>query len=76
MKRLSTADALRFAIHCLTCHECAAAVEEAESFVRAVKVAAQQVRAEAPRKAPAVQSGHSHEGDHGASGGSPGEDAI
>ena len=46
MKRLSTADALRFAIHCLTCHECAAAIEKAESFVRAVKVAAQQVRAE------------------------------
>jgi predicted naringenin-chalcone synthase len=50
MKRLSTADALRFAIHCLTCHECAAAVERAEGFVRAVKVAAQQVRAEAHTK--------------------------
>ena len=47
MKRLSTADALRFAIHCLTCQECTAAVERAEGFVRAVKVAAQQVRAEA-----------------------------
>jgi hypothetical protein len=47
MKRLSTADELRFAIHCLTCGPCAAAAEEAGNFVRAMKVAAQQVRAEA-----------------------------
>ena len=47
MKRLSTADELRFAIHCLTCGPCSAAAEEAGNFVRAMKVAAQQVRAEA-----------------------------
>jgi hypothetical protein len=49
MKRLSTADALRFAIHCLTCRHCAAATEEAENFVRAMKVAAQQFKVERPR---------------------------
>lgn len=40
MKRLSTADALRFAVHCLTCRPCAAAAEEVESFIRELKVAA------------------------------------
>ena len=48
MKRLSTADALRFAIHCLTCRQCAAATEEIESFVRALKSVAQYT-AESPR---------------------------
>jgi predicted naringenin-chalcone synthase len=48
MKRLSTADALRFAIHCLTCRHCAAATEEAESFVRAMKAAAQQFKVDRP----------------------------
>jgi hypothetical protein len=43
MKRLSTTDALRFAIHCLTCRRCAAATEEAERFVRAMRDAAEQV---------------------------------
>jgi hypothetical protein len=49
MKRLSTADALRFAIHCLTCRPCAAATEEAENFVRAMKAAAQQFKSDRPR---------------------------
>jgi hypothetical protein len=49
MKRLSTADALRFAIHCLTCRQCTAATQEAENFVRAMKGAAQQCKAGRPR---------------------------
>ena len=49
MKRLSTADALRFAIHCLTCRPCAAAAEDAENFVRAIKSAAQHLKVERPR---------------------------
>ena len=46
-KRLSCADALQFAIHCLTCRPCAAAVEEADSFARDMRGAAQQFRVEA-----------------------------
>ena len=49
MKRLSTADALRFAIHCLTCRPCAAATEETESFVRAMKSAASPFKVDRPR---------------------------
>jgi anti-sigma factor RsiW len=51
MGRLSPADALQFANHCLTCHQCAAAEEEADSFVRAVKAAGEQFRAESRVKA-------------------------
>jgi hypothetical protein len=43
MKRLSTSDTLQFAIHCLTCRECAAATKDAEGFVRAMKRAARQL---------------------------------
>lgn len=37
MKRLPSADALQFAIHCLTCRRCHAVVEDARRFVRAIK---------------------------------------
>ena len=50
MKRLSDGDALRFAIHCLTCPRCAAAVEEAAAFVAAVKCAARRVMAVSERR--------------------------
>jgi hypothetical protein len=46
MKRLPTADALQFAIHILACRRCALAVEDAGTFVHAMKVAARRVRAE------------------------------
>jgi hypothetical protein len=46
MKRLSPADALQFAIHCLTCSQCTAAAEEATSFVGSARGAARQVRAD------------------------------
>jgi hypothetical protein len=46
MKRLPTADALQFAIHILVCQRCADAIEEADGFVRAMKAATQQVRAQ------------------------------
>ena len=39
MKQLSTADALQFAIHALTCRQCAAATEQAEVYVRATEMA-------------------------------------
>jgi anti-sigma factor RsiW len=42
MGRLSPADALQFANHCLTCHKCAPEEEEADSFVRDIKGAAKQ----------------------------------
>ena len=42
LERLSPADALQLAIHCLTCRPCAGA---AESFMRDIKRAAQQSRA-------------------------------
>src|ERR1019366_7292976 len=44
MDRLSPADALHFENHCRTCPQCAAAAEDAERFVRAIKVAAGQAR--------------------------------
>src|ERR1039458_5676367 len=44
MRRLSTADALKFAIHCLTCRPCAAAAQEVDGFARAMKGAARRLR--------------------------------
>jgi hypothetical protein len=46
MERLPAADALQFAIHCLTCGQCDAAVEEAKAFVRDIKAAAQALTVE------------------------------
>lgn len=46
MKRLSAADALDFANHCLGCRPCAEAAEEAEAFVCAMKAATQKLLAE------------------------------
>ena len=43
MGRLSIADALQFATHCLTCRPCAAVAEEAKSFIRAMKGPAGQL---------------------------------
>jgi len=40
MKRLSLAAATQFAIHCLTCRQCAAAAQEAHGYIRALKAAA------------------------------------
>ena len=47
MKRLSAADALDFAIHCLGCHQCATAAAEAEAFVCVMKAATRKWNAEA-----------------------------
>jgi anti-sigma factor RsiW len=47
-ERLSPADALHFENHCATCRPCAAAAKEAEWFVRALRGAAQKLRAEPP----------------------------
>jgi hypothetical protein len=44
MKRLSAAESLEFAAHCVTCRPCAAAVEDAGVFVRAMKGAAKSFR--------------------------------
>lgn len=46
MKRLSAADALGFAIHCLSCRPCAAAAQEAEAFVCAIKAATHKLSAQ------------------------------
>lgn len=46
MNRLSTGDTLQFAIHCLTCRQCAEAAEEAKLLARAMKGAARLLRAE------------------------------
>jgi hypothetical protein len=46
MERLSTADALQFAIHCLSCLPCAVATEVARPFVQAMAGAARELRAE------------------------------
>jgi len=46
LERLSIADALQFATHCLTCRPCAGAAEEAKSLVRAVRGLAGQFRAQ------------------------------
>jgi anti-sigma factor RsiW len=42
MERLSPADALQFEYHCYACRRCAAAAEEADSYVRAIRGAAQR----------------------------------
>ena len=46
MERLSTADALQFAIHCLTCCPCAAAVEQTRRFTAAMKGALREFTVE------------------------------
>ena len=50
LKRLSPGDALQFATHCLTCRKCAAAAENAEAFVAAIRGAARQVMAASGRR--------------------------
>jgi hypothetical protein len=55
MGRLSIADALQFAIHCLTCRQCAAVAEEAKGFVRAMKAATRRLD-EGPEDPPRLRS--------------------
>jgi anti-sigma factor RsiW len=49
MGRLGTEDARAFEAHFLICPACASAVEDADKFVRAIRTAAQRLRAEPPR---------------------------
>jgi hypothetical protein len=54
MNTLDRAQAAAFADHLMTCNRCAAAAEDAEHYVRAMKVAAQRLRA------PLVRTAGSH----------------
>jgi hypothetical protein len=51
MNTLGRADAVVFEEHLLVCSRCRAAVEDAEHYVRAVKIAAQRLRTPKARAA-------------------------
>ena len=51
MNTLARADAAVFEEHLLVCSRCRAAVEDAEHYVRAMKIAAQRLRATKVRAA-------------------------
>jgi anti-sigma factor RsiW len=51
MNTLPRADAAVFEEHLITCSRCTAAVEDADHYVRAVKIAAQRLRATTARAA-------------------------